>query len=74
MSTPPSQIILNLEQSINFAKNKPTYVRVHVSLLTVLEVEQEEYRETWTSTTATLVLLRARSKAPIHGTDSLRPA
>ena len=27
------------------------------------------YRETWNSTTATLVLLRARSTAPIHGTD-----
>ena len=27
------------------------------------------YRETWNSTTATLVLLRARSKAPIHETD-----
>ena len=30
------------------------------------------YRETWNSTTATLVLLRALSKAPIHGTDVVR--
>ena len=31
------------------------------------------YRETWISTTATLVLLRARSTAPIHGIAILRP-
>ena len=31
------------------------------------------YRETWNSTTATLVLLRARSTAPIHGIAMLRP-
>ena len=31
------------------------------------------FRETWNSTTATLVLLRARSTAPIHGVDILRP-
>ena len=31
------------------------------------------YRETCNSTRATLVLLRAWSKAPIHGTDVLRP-
>ena len=31
------------------------------------------YRETWNSTTATLVLLRARSTAPIHGIAILRP-
>jgi len=30
------------------------------------------YRETWNSTTATLILLRARSAAPIHGIDILR--
>ena len=27
------------------------------------------YKETWNSTTTTLVLLRARSTATIHGTD-----
>ena len=31
------------------------------------------YRETRNSTTATLVILRVRSKAPIHGIDLLRP-
>ena len=31
------------------------------------------YRETWNSTTATLVLLRARSTAPIHRIAILRP-
>ena len=31
------------------------------------------YRDTWNSTTATLVLLRARSMAPIHGIAILRP-
>jgi len=31
------------------------------------------YRETWNSTTATLVLLRDRSTAPIHGIAILRP-
>ena len=31
------------------------------------------YRETWNSTTATLVLLRVLSKAPIHGINILRP-
>ena len=31
------------------------------------------YSETWNSTTATLVLLHAWSKAPIHGTDILCP-
>ena len=31
------------------------------------------YRDTWNSTTATLVLLRARSKGPIHGIAILRP-
>ena len=31
------------------------------------------YRETWDSTTATLVLLRDRGTTPIHGTDMLRP-
>ena len=31
------------------------------------------YRDTWNSTTATLVLLSARSTAPIHGSDILRP-
>ena len=31
------------------------------------------YRDTWNTTTVTLVLFRARSKAPIHGTDMLRP-
>ena len=31
------------------------------------------YKRTWNSTTTTLVLVRARSKAPIHGTDNLRP-
>ena len=31
------------------------------------------YRDTWNSTTATLVLLRARSTAPIHRSDILRP-
>ena len=31
------------------------------------------YRETWNSTTAVLVLLRARGKAPIHGIAILRP-
>ena len=31
------------------------------------------YRETCNSTTVTLVLVRARSKPPIHGTDILRP-
>ena len=32
-----------------------------------------ESRETYNSTIATLVLLRARSTVPIHGTDVLRP-
>ena len=32
-----------------------------------------EYRETWNSTTVTLVLLRARSTTPIHGIAILRP-
>ena len=31
------------------------------------------YRETWNSTTVTLVLLRPRSKGSINGTDILRP-
>ena len=31
------------------------------------------YRATWNSTTATLVLLRAWSRVPIHGTDILHP-
>ena len=31
------------------------------------------YRETWNSTTATLVLLRTRGTAPIHGIAILRP-
>ena len=31
------------------------------------------YRETWNSTTATPVLLRSRSTAPIHGIAILRP-
>ena len=31
------------------------------------------YRETWNSKTVTLVLLRARSTAPIHGIAILRP-
>ena len=31
------------------------------------------YRETWNSTTSTLVLLRARGTAPIYETDILRP-
>ena len=31
------------------------------------------YREAWNTTTATLVRLRDRITAPIHGTDILRP-
>ena len=31
------------------------------------------YRETWNYTTATLVILPARSTAPIHGIAILRP-
>ena len=31
------------------------------------------YRDTWNSTTATMVLLRARSTALIHGTNILHP-
>ena len=32
-----------------------------------------KHRETWNSITAPLVLIRARSKASIHGTDILHP-
>ena len=35
--------------------------------------DKTEYRETRNSTTATLVLLRSRSTAPIHGSNILRP-
>ena len=51
-------------------------VIIFTHLACIKEINERQkigYRETWNSTTVTLVLWRARSTAPIHGIAILRP-
>ena len=57
---------------IGYSSHYSHTVIVHTWYIEERQTSDTE-RETWNSTTATLVLLRTRSTALIHGTDVLRP-